>query len=453
MEIIKENVDELNATLKIQVAKEDYEENVTNVLKDYRKKANIPGFRPGKVPFGMISKMYRKPVMVDEINKFVSQSISKYIVDEDIKMLGEPMPSEKEKPDIDWDNQENFEFVFDLGLQPEFELKYSKKDKIPLYAIKVDDGLVDKYIDSYRQRFGSFKSTDIIEEKETVKGNIYQVDQEGNEIEEGLKVEESTMMVDIIKDDEIKSKFIGLKVGDSVIFDIKKAFPNETEITSILKISKEETEQIGGDFKLEIKEITKFEQADVNQDLYDKVYGKDVVKSADEFKEKISGEIKLNLNKESEYKFLIDTKDKLVDKHKFELPIEFLKRWLKVVNKDKLNDEQFEDEFPKFEKDLKWQLIKNKIVKENELKVSEDDIKEEARNYARAQFMQYGMHNVPDDHLENFTSEILKKDEERSRLYEKQYEEKVIELVKETVKIDEKEVTTEEFNKLFENKK
>ncbi len=450
MNITKENIDELNAVLKVNVVKNDYEEKVNNVLKDYRKKANIPGFRPGKVPFGMISKMYKKPVMLDEVNKLVSESLSKYLTEENLKILGDPMPSEKQESKINFDYDEDFEFVFDIGLQPEIEVKLSKRDKVKYYSINVDNELIDKYVQSYTQRFGAFKPVNETVEDEMIVGKIHQLDEKENEVPEGINADDSRLSIQMIKDEEIKKKFIGLKAGDSVSFDIKKAFPVNTEIAAILKINSEEVETIKPDFKFTIKEITKFEQAELNQDLFDKVYGKDNVKSVEEFKNKISDEIALNLTKESDYKFLIDTKEALTEKIKCTLPTEFLKRWLKEVNKEKMDGAKIEEEFPKFEIDLKWMLIKNYIIKENELKVSEDEVKEEARNFARMQFIQYGISNIPDEHLDNFTNDILKKEEEKSRLYEKIYEEKVLNFIKENIKVDKKEVTSEEFNKLFE---
>jgi len=452
MNITKENIDDLNAILKINVVKQDYDEKVNLVLKDYRKKANIPGFRPGKVPFGLISKMYRKPVMLDEVNKLISESISKYIVDEDIKLLGDPMPSKEQDSKMDFDTDEEFEFKFDIGLQPEFEVKLSKRDKIKYYSIKVDADLIDKYQQSYAQRFGAFKPVEEIVEKEMIVGTVVQIDEEGKVVEDGISAEDSRISIEMIKDDEIKNSFFGLKPDDSVSFDIKKAFPANTEIAAILKIKTEEVETIKPNFKFTIKEITKFEQAEINQELFDKVYGKDNVKSVEEFRNKITDEIKVNLDKESEYKFLIDVKEILTEKVKCALPVEFLKRWLKEVNKEKMDDEQFENEFPKFEIDIKWQLIKNKLIKENEINVSEDEVKNEAGNFARMQFLQYGITNIPDEHLEKYVSDILNKEEEKSRLYEKLYEEKVLKFIKENIKLDKKEVTSEEFNKLFEKK-
>ena len=452
MNITKENIDDLNAVLKVNVVKEDYEEKVNTVLKDYRKKANIPGFRPGKVPIGMISKMYRRPVMLDEVNKLISESISKYIVDENIKILGDPMPSKEQYSKIDFDTDEEFEFKFDIGLQPEFEVRLSNRDKVKYYSIKVNEELIDKYQQSYAQRFGAFKPVDEIVEKEMIVGTIEQIDEEGKVVDDGISAEDSRISVEMIKDEDIKKTFFGLKAGNSVSFDIKKAFPANTEIAAILKIKTEEVEAIKPDFKFTIKEITKFEQAEVNQELFDKVYGKDNVKSVEEFRNKIADEIKLNLTRESDYKFLIDLKETLTDKVKCALPVEFLKRWLKEVNKEKMNEEQVENEFPKFEVDLKWQLIKNNLIKENEMKVSEDEVRQEAKNFARMQFVQYGITNIPDEHLEKYTSDILNKEDEKSRIYEKLYEDKVLNFIKENIKVDKKEVTSEEFNKLFEKK-
>ena len=450
MNITKENLDELNAILKVKVDKDDYEEKVSTVLKDYRKKARIDGFRPGKVPFGLINKMYRKPVLVDEINKLVSESITRYLNDEKLNILGEPLPHGEQKPDIDWDNDTEFEFSFDLGMAPELEISVTGKDKIPYYRIKIDDELRNKYIDNYTSRLGSFKTVDEIIENEMIKTDIVQLDENGEIKENGISVSDASLSVEVIKDNKIKKQFVGKKVEDIIIVDLRKAFPSDAELTAMLKIEKDQLNEVSGEFRITVKTISKYEKAEINQDLWDKLYGEGQVKTKEEFIKRIDEEIRINLERDSEYRFRLDVKDTLVKKFKKELPKEFLIRWLLEVNEGKHSREEIEKDYDHFEEDLKWQLIKDKLGYENEINVTDEELLETAKEFTRAQFMQYGLSNLPDEQLEAYARESLKRDKDRKSLYEKNYEDKVVDLVKSMVKVDEKEISSEKFDKLFE---
>lgn len=452
MDITEEKVDNLNAILKIQIGKEDYESRVGDVLKDYKKKVRLDGFRPGMVPVGLIKKMYGKSVLIEEINKIVSESISKYLIDKDLKILGEPLPSDKEQKTIDWDNQTDFEFAFDLGLAPEFDMNLSKKDKIPFYEIKIDQKLRDTYIENYTRRYGTFTPVEMAGEKEMLKGSIRQIDAEGNIAENGIYAEDTSFSIEIIKDKKIKDKFVGARIKDVINFDIKKAFTNDQEIASILYINKDDVPALSSDFQFTLNEISRFENAELNQEFFDKAFGKDKVKTVEEFEILVENEIKKNLTQEEEFKFSLDVKEKAINKLEIELPVEFLKKWLFRINEGKVAKEDIDKDFEKFEKDLKWQLIKDKAIKENEIKITEDEALDYAKKVTLMQFQQYGMTNIPDEQLENYARELLKKEEENKRIYEKKYEEKVIEFIKELVKIDLKEVTNDEFNKLFDKK-
>jgi trigger factor len=452
MNITRENKDELNAVLKLDIVKDDYEGRVENVLKDYRKKANIPGFRPGKVPFSMIRKMYGKPVLAEEINKLISESLNNYLVEEKLNILGEPLPHEGENKTIDFDNDTDFEFKFDLGLAPEFDLKISAKDKIPFYKIKIDDSLIEKYVGNYTQRFGEFTNVDSIADKDVLTTKIVQLNENNEILEGGIFVEEARLALDVIKDDKIKKNFLKAKKDDELIVDIKKAYPNKTEIAALLKIKSDEAESISGNFKITIIEIQRFISAEVNQELFDKIYGEGNVKSIAEFHAKISEEAGNNLINDSEFRFKLDVKDTLIKKFKKDLPMAFLKRWLLAVNEGKFTLEDIEKDFDKFTDDLKWQIIKDKIIKENNIEVKEEDIRKAAIDNARIQFAYYGMNNVPDEHLEQFAQRSLDNQEEVRKLHESKLEEKVIENIKGTIKIDEKEISLDKFNKLFEEK-
>jgi trigger factor len=450
MNIVKENITDLTAVLKVTVAEKDYAEKVESALKEYRKKARIDGFRPGKVPSSLIKKMYGKGILIEEVNKLISESLTNYIRDEKLNLLGEPLPAENQKP-VDFDNETEFEFTFDVAIAQDIEVKLSKKDKIPYYDIKVDDKLFESYTENYTRKFGEFKDVDETTDNEMLSGNFVQLDADGKVLEGGIKAEDVRITIEYIKDADIKKTFAGKKVADKMVFDVRKAYPSDSEIASMLRIDKEKAKEVNGDFEFDITKVQRFFPAEVNQDLYDKAFGKDVVKSDDEFKAKISEEIKANFVRETDYRFMIDAKNSLVAKLKPELPTEFLKRWLTVVNEGKFTAEQIEEEYPKFETDLQWQLIKDQVIRDNEIKVEEKDVLEAAKEVTAAQFAQYGLANLPDEQLEQYAQEILKKDNERRNLYEKKFEDKVVEFIKESVKLEKKEVTTEEFQKLWED--
>jgi len=454
MNISKENIEGLNSVIKVTVNKDDYESKVSDMLKDYRKKANMPGFRPGKVPMGLVKKMYGKAVLVDEVNKLVSESISKFIQDEKLDLLGEPLPSDKQEQ-IDFDSQEDFEFFFDIAEAPEFEITLNKKDKIPYHKIAVTDEMLDQQLKSITSRFGKQESIEKPTETALLKGDFVQLDQDGNELEDGIKAEDAVMSMSVVKDENIKKQLMEAKVGDTIVFNPRKAFPDDTELSYLLKIEKEEAANVDGDFKMTIKDITDFKDPELNQEIFDQVYGKDVVKTEEEFNAKVKEELENQLALDSDYLFFLDAKKKLVNKFKEELPEEFLKRWIVATNRenDKLTPEKIDEEMPLFIEDLKWQLIKNKLVKNNEIKLEDNDILDYAKKSARMQFAQYGLTNVPDEHIENYAHDMLKNEEQQRQIIDGAMHEKIINFIKEAVKLDEKEVTRDEFNKLIEEKK
>jgi trigger factor len=449
MNITKENIDDLNAVLKIKIEKNDYEDKVETVLKDYRKKATIKGFRPGMVPIGLIKKMYGKAVQLDEINKILTENIQKYITDEKLEILGDPLPKVDEQDKIDFDTQQDFTFSFELGLTPVFELKLSKKNKINQYNIIVDEKMRSQYLENYTRRYGGLKKAEQIEERDVVKGRIEAIDENGNVIPEGPSVEETSLGIDIIKDGKIKKEFIGKNIHDTIDFDLKKAFPNDTEIAGILHKKKEEVADLGANYRFTVNEISRFYPAELGKELFDKIFGEGVINSEEEFMKKIEEEIVANLKRESDFKLMMDIKNMTMEKTDFQLPEEFLKKWLLRVN-EKSTAEQIEKEFDSFSKDLKWQLIRNKVARDNEVKISEEELQKEAENITRYQFQQYGLFYTTDEQIANYAKETLKRDEDAKRIADKILDEKVILLIKELVKLEDKSVTTEEFNKLFE---
>jgi trigger factor len=449
MNITRENMDDLNALLKISIDKSDYAEKVETVLKDYRKKASIKGFRPGMVPIGMIRKIYGRAVQIEEINKVVTENIQKYITEEKLDILGDPIPKEDEQEKLDFDTQEDFTFSFEIGLAPEVVLPLSKKNKVNEYEISIDDKMRSDYLENYTRRFGELQKVERTGEKDVVKGKIEAVDTEGNILEGGPSTEDTSIGIDIIKDKKIKKLFIDKAVNDTIDFDLKTAFPNDTEIAGILHLKKEEAQGIEGNFRFTIAEISRFFPAEMGQELFDKVYGEGVVNSEEEFMKKIEEEISLNLKKESEYKLMMDIKNLAIEKNDMKLPEEFLKRWLLKVD-EKNTEDQVEKEFDNFRKDLKWQLIRNKVASDNEVKITEDELLAEASNITRYQFQQYGLYYATDEQIANYAKEKLKREEDAKRIADKILEDKVLHLIKDMVKLDTKNVTVDEFNKLFE---
>lgn len=443
MNVTRENIDALNATVRIDIVKADYEEKVEKKLREYRRTASIKGFRPGHVPIQMIKKMYGTTVLVDEINNLVSESLSEYIRNEKLDILGDPIPK-NDGHSFDPEKSDEFSFTFELGLAPEFEVNLNKKQKLTRYLIAPDTKMIADYVDNYARRHGQFITAEAAEERDMLKGIVESSDG-------SVKNDAASLSVEMIKDEEIKKHFLGKKAGDTVGFDIRKAFPNDYEIAGLLKKQKDEVKDLQGRYSILIMEVSRFVPAENNQELWDKVYGEGTVKSATEFEAKVTEEIREFFNRETEYKLRTDARDLALAKTPFELPEDFLKRWLLRVN-EKTTAEDIEKDFDHFRDDLRWQLIKNRVAKDNELKITDEEILEEAKAFTRAQFAQYGLHYASDEQITSFAGDFLKKEEEAHRIAEKVLDTRVLSLLIDAVKVDEKTVTPEEFNKLFGNK-
>jgi len=451
MNIVKKDLDQNNAIVTLRIEKADYTEKVDKTLRDYRKKANIPGFRPGMVPAGLVKKMYGKAVLAEEINKLVSDNLYKYIRENNLNILGEPLPNETEQKTIDFDTQEDFEFVFDLGLAPEFEVELTKKDKVKFYTIAVSDEMIENQVKSYTGRYGKYIQEEEVEEKDMLKGELLELEN-GKVNESGLKVKDATLTASYIKDDAQKALFIGAKKGDVITFNPSKAYENETEISSMLKISKDEAKNITSDFQLKIESITRYHESAIDQELFDKVYGESVVSSEEEFRAKIKENIQENLVSDSEYKFGVDAQEILIAKFDgLSFPDAFLKRWVLSSNQN-LTAETLEEDYSKMIADLKWHLIKDKLAKANDIKVEAADVEEYAKKVAKAQFAQYGMIGMDDEIITNYAKDMMKKEDTLKNMIDKVAEEKVFVVIKEAVKLDNKEISIEDFNKLFEAK-
>ena len=453
MNIVRKDLDKNNTIITVGVAKADYAEAVEKQLRDYRKKASIPGFRPGNVPLGLVKKMFGKQVQADEINKLISDHLYNYINENKIQILGEPLPNISEQAEIDFDQQENFEFKFDLGLAPEFDVEISSKDKVPYYQIAVSDEMVQNQVKSYTGRYGKYEQEETVEEKDMVKGEVLEL-KDGKVNEDGRKLSDAVLTPAYFKNDEQKALFVGAAKGATIIFNPAKAFDNEVvELSSFFKISKEEAQDIDADFQFKIEGITRYYDSEVNQELFDKVYGEGVVNSEEEFIERIKASIKETLDADSDYKFGIDAREMLIEKYKgLSFPDEFLKRWLLSSNKN-LTPEALEEDYPKMIESLVWQLVSDKIGKANDMKVETTDVEEHAKKIARSQFAQYGMIGMDEEIISNYAKDMLKKEETAKSIIERVAEEKILAVVKEKVKLEVKSITVEEFNKLFETAK
>ena len=452
MKVTFENPDKVNGLMTITVEEADFKENVEKTLKNYRKKANIPGFRPGQVPMGMIRRQVGTSVKVDEINKLVGQEIYKYVQENKIQMLGDPLPSDKQQP-VDVEKDAPYTFVFDIAVAPEFEIKLSGHDKVDYYTIKVDDKLIDQQVEMYASRSGHYDKVEKYEDNDMLKGDLRELDADGNTKEGGITVEAAIMLPNYIKVDDQKKLFEGCKLGDIITFNPKKAYPeNNGEISSLLKISREEAENITADFSFQITEISRYVKADVNQELFDQVFGKDVVKDEKEFRERIAEGMKAQFAVDSDFRFIYDLRAHCEKKvGKLTYPDALLKRIMLQNNKDK-GEEFVEKNYDLSVKELTWHLIKEQLVRDNNIKVEDADIKEAAKEAARAQFAQYGMNNVPDEYLENYANDMLKKKEYVDNLVDRSIDRKLTEVMKGVVKLNPKEVTLDEFNKMMEEK-
>lgn len=452
MNVSEKSTGNVSAEIVVKIAKADYQESVDKGLRSYRQKANIPGFRKGMVPMGMIQKMVGKSVLIEEINKLVSEQLYNYIRDKKMPVLGEPLPSEDQK-DIDFDTQEDFEFKFDVALAPAVTVELSKKDKIEYNEITVDDDMIQKQIDAFCNRFGKQEESEVVEEKDIVKGKFTELNADGTPKEGGIVVETGMVSPNYIKSAADKKKFIGAKKGDKVVFNPAASCDgNDTELSSMLHIKKEDAPAVKSDFEVEVSSILSFKPAEVNQELFDNAFGKDAVKSEAEFKSRIADMIAEQIAPEADYKFALDAR-KYIEKKvgDMEFADAMLKRWLKF-NDTENRIQSVDEEYQKMLPDLKWQLIKEQIVKNSDIKVEKEDLMEMAKKATRMQFAQYGMSNVPDDLLQKYADDMLKDKKVTSNMVDRVIEEKIVAVIKDQVTLNKKKISIEDFYKSMEEK-
>lgn len=452
MNVSFENPDKINGLLTITIEDDDYKAEVEKTLKEYRKKANVPGFRPGQVPMSLIRRQFGSGVKMESINKVLGEQLQKYITDNNIAMLGEPLASEKQEPQ-DLEKDGPYTFMFDIAVAPEINIALDANDTIDYYEIAADDALVDSQVEMFTSRFGQNVEADNYQDGDVLRGDLRQLDAEGNTVENGVTVESASVMPKYIKNDDQKKLFDGCKPGDIVTFNSSKAYEgSDYELAQLLKVDREKVKEYDGDFSYQITSVQHFEKHAVDQELFDLTFGKDVVKDEKDFRDKIAEELKAQLALDSDVKFLQDLRKYAEDKvGQLTYPDTLLKRIMKQNNQDK--DQEFIDKnYEPSIKELNWSLIRNKIAVAQNVKINDDDVKNAAREVAKAQFAQYGMSNVPQEYVENYADELLKKQESQQQFVDRAVDAKLVEALKAVVTLNKKQVTLDEFNKMFEAK-
>ncbi|MCQ2343232.1 MAG: trigger factor [Paludibacteraceae bacterium] len=445
MKIELSEIKDLMGVITMTVEPQDYQDEVQKEMKQIRQKANIPGFRPGMVPLGIVKKMYGKGIMADVINKTIGQKLGEYIENEKLNVLGDPMPNEEKTPAINFDTDDTFTFAFDIAVAPEFDANLSGKNKITHYTITVSDEMVDNQVKSYAERFGEYVEADEVKENDVIKGLLKEVKDGADAIQK----ENAVLNPMYIKSKTIQKKFLSAKKGDVIKFNPMKAFESEVEVSSLLGISKEAAKELKADFTFEIQSITRHEAAKIDAELFAKVYSENAPKNEKEFRAKVKAEIEENMAEDTKYKFGLDVKAAIMKKmEKLPMPEEFLKRWVKTTN-EKLTDEELERDFPAMLTELKWHLAKDQLMKKYDIKVEKDEVEAYAKEVARMQFMQYGLMHIEDQYLTSYAQEMLKKEDQLRGIVERVAENKIYDALKAVVKIDEKAISHEDFGKLF----
>ncbi len=444
MNITLEKIDAVNAVVTAEITPEDYQEKVKKAIKDFRKNANMPGFRKGMVPEGLIKKQYGLSILAEEVNKTLQESLYNYIRDNKVNMLGEPLSSE-ENNNIELVDGGTFTFKFDIALAPEMNVELTKKDKVEYYNVEVTDQMLDQQVDMYRQRGGSYKPVDDYQDNDMLKGVMTELDVETPVTAEGV-----VMLPKYMKNDDQKKLFEGAKVNDVIRFNPTTAYEgNETELSSLMKVDKEKVAEHKGDFNFQITEITRFVPGDLNEELFQQVFPGSDIKTEDDFRKKVREGIESRYQKDSDFRFLIDVRNYLTKKvGKLEFPDEKLKKIM--LNNAKGDEQKVEENYDKSIEELTWHLIKEKLVEQTGVKVDDKDVVEMAKDVTRMQFAQYGMMNIPDEYLEGSVKEMMKKRETVDNLIDRCIEVKLGTALKDIVTLKEKKVTPEEFNKLFE---
>ena len=446
MNIERENIDKLNALVRIKVGPEDYEKRVEERLKDLRKKAKIPGFRQGHVPLGMIRKMAGTSTLVEEINQILSRSINDYIHENKIDILGNPLPKSEEELKIDWEKQKEFEFQFELGLAPSFDIGLLDKIKVEKYQIQISDKLLDQQSLDMAKRFGKVSETQVTAEEDMVSGNFEEVDKNGNTVDGGIS-NKGTMLISNLENKKLKKALTGVGPGISVTIKYDQ-FNSDDEKARLLGKKKEDLIFNKSSFKFTIERISHVIPAEIDQELFDKIFGPGNVKSTDEFRRKLSEDMSVQFDQTSDQKLMLDIQERLIEKSKIALPDQFLKKWLMKANEQPLTMEQIESEYEVYAKGLKWQIIENSIIREKNLQVSREEAEEYTVQLLKNQFAAYGQSPLDDNQLKETARNVLENSEEAKRIFDQLYDARILSHFKENLKIREKKISYDDFLKL-----
>ncbi len=451
MNVSLQNIDKVSALLTVKLEKADYQGQVDKSLKNFRQKAQIPGFRKGMVPMSLVKKMYGKSVVAEEVNKILSDKVYGYIKENHLNILGEPLPNEDKQPMIDFDTMEEFEFLFDIALAPEIKAELTANDVVDYYTIEVTEEMVENQMKSYRQRGGKYDKVDTYQDKDMLKGLLAELDEAGNTKEGGIQVEDAVLMPAYMKNDDQKALFANVQVNDVLVFNPYTAFDGHaTELSSLLKIEKEAAEEVKANFSYQVEEITRFVEGDLTQEIFDQVFGEGIVKTEEEFYARVKASVAAQFVGDSDYKFMVDVRNVLMEKAgKVEFPDALLKRVMLLNNREK-GEEFVNENYEKSVEELTWHLIKEQLVKENGIQVEQEDVVNVAREATKVQFAQYGMLTVPDEILDNYAKEMLKKKENVDGLVNRAIETKLAIALKAKVKLNNKTVSVEDFNKMFQ---
>lgn len=447
MNISQEKIDNLNTVVKINIAPEDYQPRVEKAMKDQAKKAKLPGFRPGMVPVGHIKKMYGKSILVDEINNMLSDTLNKYLDEEKLEVLGQPLPKVDDRKEYNWDFADNFEFNYEVGLAPEFNIDFSSKDKLTQYVIKVDDETLASRIKNIRRSYGKMTNPDVSADDDVLYAELAQLSPDGSVFEDGIN-NTASVRLDQIQDAKVKKSLIGLKKGDELVFDINKAFDNDAaKVAGLLKIEEDEAAELKSNFKLTVKNVNRLEEGDLNQEFFDKLFGEGVVTDEAGFKAKITEELEMMMIQDAERKLQDEIYNYSIDKVSFELPDAFLKRWLKATN-EKLTEEELEGGYADFAKNLKWTLIENKLMKDNNIDIKYEEVFEFAKGSLDQQFRMYSPQALTDEQLGQYTVQYLQNKENANKIFEQVKALKVFDYIKSVITLDKKDILFTDFNKL-----
>ena len=439
MKITQKSTDDLTLVVTLNIEKEDYSEKRKKLISDIRRKADIKGFRKGMAPMSLIEKMHGKTVQLEAVNDVISESLNNYIKDNNLNIIGEPLPYEKDQKPIDFENDNEFEVSFELAPAPKVEISLGEEDKIPYFEVKISKEDKEKYKSNMLKQFGSLKEADAVEEEDFIIADLIQGD---------TRVEGTYIALRSVASEKYKDLFIGKKSGDEFEIDVNEAFENETDRAAMLKVKKEELASLNPLYTVVIKEVKRFAEAEINQDLFDKMFGEGLVKSEKEFEEKIIEKLKAEYEQESEYRFMLDARDALIEKAAIALPEEFLKRWLFNANEGKFSMEEIEKDFALFLKDFRWQMIRQYITREQKIEMTREDLLDHARKIASYQFAMYGLGNVPEQQIDQYAESLLANEKEGRRIYEKVEEDLVLKYVRAVVSLDKKSISLEKLREM-----